>query len=428
MPDADELMLDADAPVGTTAVPDKPTLPKAPKQPKQVKDPAENEQRQKEYEKLKVQHKLKMVVHKALMAERAKAQQAARKRSGEDGARRAQQRRAAKAAGMTLNVPFAEAFAALKQKTLEFDSTCRWAEGLMRTCDGWPKVLEAEDKLVKAWEEFLGRSVPHKASLKIGSHRHEVDISFVYYHPGWIESSTTFRGTELPARTRITAAVYVGPCRDGLPHGHGVKLSEHSYDSQLPGFLEDGSWVHGVFSGDGSRCQFDEDGSPLYYCVGTWEHGFMKRGAVTYVPDGDTYDGEFRTKYSITGCAKIDSDGHRITRESWELIRHGQGKYYNPAGKVIYEGEWCRDWPLCEWSQPPRGTWMPMEDAPGFQRYVVDDEDALIKKELTAEENALCDRIHDLECYPLMIDLYCAEQTRCPAERECHGESAAPLT
>ena len=407
----DVLMPDVDAAEPAAAIPDKPTLPKAPKKPKEVKDAVENERRQKVYKALKAEHEKAMAAHKLQMAARAQAQQAARKRDGSDGARRVQHRRAGKAASMALGRPFVDVYAELNQLTQVF-TTFKPRVACYEAHLDHQQLVAAEKELADAWMRLLGRRLPQSASVHVHGRRLPCGILFVHFSSGWIDSTAHGPdGTELQARTLVTASLYVGMCDgDGQPHGRGSRLSECGRPGSMSyvGYLEDGEWQHGVFSGDGSRRQYVEDGSIEYHCIGKWQRGLLTSGTVTYLPEGDSYKGEFSSRYQLTGGIERDAEGHRLTTELWELKRHGNGKYCDPNGKVIFDGPWENDWPQCEWTEPSPGVWTPRDDGLGSS-YVVDA--GAPTHDLTAEQRALGERIIELQCLPITVDLYCAAQT-----------------
>ena len=145
----------------------------------------------------------------------------------------------------------------------------------------------AEAALSQAWERLLGRKVPQTAAA--GRRRQRFAVSFSSSSEGWIEGQqATSWGTALASRTRLPACVFVGLTDEhgGSPHGPGVMLNED-------GILLEGTWEQGALIGEGSARRWDEAGMPLWHYVGTWAQGMFAKGTVTYLPEGDSYEGEF---------------------------------------------------------------------------------------------------------------------------------------
>ena len=75
------------------------------------------------------------------------------------------------------------------------------------------------------------------------------------------------------------------------------------------GILLEGTWEQGALIGEGSARRWDEAGMPLWHYVGTWAQGMFAKGTVTYLPQGDSYEGEFFAKYTCGCGAQVDDDG-----------------------------------------------------------------------------------------------------------------------
>ena len=100
--------------------------------------------------------------------------------------------------------------------------------------------------------------------------------------------------------------------------------------------------------GEGSRRQWSVDGSPEFKCVGMWAGGKFRKGTITYLPEGDSYEGSFACEYHT-----LPWDGtSRGIREYWEHVREGTGTYRDSHGAIVFSGEWADDWPDCEWVLP----------------------------------------------------------------------------
>ena len=76
-----------------------------------------------------------------------------------------------------------------------------------------------------------------------------------------------------------------------------------------------------------------------------------------------------------------DADGVRMATESWTHLRQGRGKYRDPSGTVVYEGAWVDDWPDAEWCAPVYSH----------------EEDVAASAKRTDAQNALCDRIVEIQ-------------------------------
>ena len=183
------------------------------------------------------------------------------------------------------------------------------------------------------------------------------------------------------------------------------------------GILLEGTWEQGALIGEGSARRWDEAGMPLWHYVGTWAQGMFAKGTVTYLPQGDSYEGEFFAKYTCGCGAQVDDDGYRLMHEEWELQRHGPGKYTDAAGRVVYDGLWERDWPGDWPSAGDKGSWVTEGMQEGFQRWVPDPDQPCAKR--TNAEEALASRILELEERGMdrggfALRLYCEAQLSKP--------------